>query len=229
MDQQKLKEKVGQELASRINDGDVLGIGSGTTVEATVRAIGERVKNEGLSVSGLPTSLQIAQLCNELGINTLPIDDSRTLAWGFDGADGVDADLRLIKGKGGALFKEKLIAAKCKELYIVVDESKIFDNLADACAVPVEVVSAAWKTAKDALLALGATSVEQRSVKMFDKDFLYFTENGNIIYDAKFDSISDDLEKEINLIPGVIDNGIFTNFTTEVLVASSDGIKSLKK
>ncbi|MEZ4753709.1 MAG: ribose-5-phosphate isomerase RpiA [Bdellovibrionota bacterium] len=228
MSPEELKIKVGIELASRVKDGDVLGVGSGTTVSAAVREIGKLVKSKDISVSAVPTSLQIAQLCEEVGITVLSIDSSQELAWGFDGADGVDARLRLIKGKGGALLKEKIIAAKCKELYIIVDQSKIFENLADACAVPVEVVPASWKTVTQALTALGAVSVSQRMIKMFDKDFVYFTENGNIIYDAKFNEISDDLEKEINLIPGVIDNGIFTRFATEVLVASGEGISIMK-
>ncbi|MCB0317186.1 MAG: ribose-5-phosphate isomerase RpiA [Bdellovibrionales bacterium] len=228
MNQQTLKELVGENLAARVKDGDILGVGSGTTVTAAVKAIGKKVKNEGILISAVPTSFQIAELCQECGIHVLPLEDSRYLSWGFDGADGVDSDLRLIKGKGGALVKEKIIAARCKELIIIVDESKIFSNLADACAVPVELLPAAWKTVTDALKSLGALDVERRQIKMFDKDFFYYTENGNIIFDAKFDNISNELEREINLIPGVVDNGIFTKFATEILVSSEKGIKVLK-
>ena len=147
-----LKKIVANHLAKKVSDGQVIGVGTGSTVNAALVAIGERVTNEGLNLSVVPTSFQSAWRCEELGIRVLDPLYSGKLAWGFDGADEVDQNLRLIKGGGAALLQEKILAAKCEEYIIIIDETKVVSCLGEAFAVPVEVVPQASSVVKDAFL-----------------------------------------------------------------------------
>ena len=219
-----MKEKVAQEIARRVKDGDVIGVGTGTTVDAALTEIGKRVKQEGLRLSVVPTSLQSAWRCQELGLTVLYQAFNGHLSWGFDGADQVTKDRWAIKGKGGAMLQEKILAKRCKKFIIIVDDTKVVSQLGAGCPVPVEVIPEARILAEEGLRALGATAVEMRSGS--GKHGPVITEGGNIIIDASFPAIRESLERDIKGIVGVVDSGLFIGYASEVIVASASGVSS---
>jgi ribose 5-phosphate isomerase A len=212
-----MKDVVGQEIAARIRDGECIGVGTGTTVDAALLRIGERVKAEGLSVYCVPSSYQSAWRCQELGLHVLSSTYRGTLAWGFDGADQVDRNKRAIKGRGGALLQEKILAYRCASFVVIADTSKVVEQLGVGCPVPVEVVPEAVSIVERGLAQLGATACSLRSGN--GKHGPIITERGNLIIDATFPKIAETLEAEINTIVGVVENGLFTRCITEVIIA----------
>ncbi len=221
-----MKTLVAKALAERVRDGDLLGLGSGTTTEATLAEIGRRIADEKIRVRGIATSQRTSQLAAEVGITVLDAATVAEVDWAFDGADEVDPEFRMIKGRGGAMLAEKIVAAKAKHLVIVVTEEKLVNSLGANFAVPVEVLPMAQLLAQRELKRLGASKLELR--KSDKKYGPVITEFGNLIVDTSFSSISVTLENEINSIPGVIENGIFSNFKPELLVAKSGGVFSRK-
>lgn len=220
-----MKEIVAREIAKRVKDGDVIGVGTGTTVDAALTEIGKRVKAEGLRITVVPTSYQSAWRCQELGFIVMYPGYRGHLSWGFDGADQVNKSKWAIKGKGGAMLQEKILAKRCKKFVLIVDETKVTTELGKGCAVPVEVVPEAIVLAEEGLKALGSTEVTIRVGT--GKHGPVITERGNIILDAVFPTISERLERDIKSIIGVVDSGLFIGYATEVLVAGADGISSL--
>lgn len=219
-----MKEKVAQEIARRVKDGDVIGVGTGTTVDAALTEIGKRVRQEGLRLSVVPTSLQSAWRCQELGFTVLYQAFNGHLSWGFDGADQVTKDRWAIKGKGGAMLQEKILAKRCAKFIIIVDDTKVVSHLGAGCPVPVEVIPEARILAEEGLRALGATALEMRSGS--GKHGPVITEGGNIIIDASFPAIRESLERDIKGIVGVVDSGLFIGYASEVMVASASGVSS---
>lgn len=220
-----MKEIVAQEIAKRVTTGDVIGVGTGTTVDAALAAIGARVARENLRISVVPTSYQSAWRCQELGLTVLYGGYNGYLSWGFDGADQVTKDRWAIKGKGGALLQEKILAKRCKRFVIIVDESKVVAHLGSGCPIPVEVVPEARVLVEDSLRALGATEITIRAGS--GKHGPTITERGNILIDALFPKISNSLERDIKSLVGVVESGLFIGYAHEVLVAGSQGISSL--
>lgn len=220
-----MKEIVAQEIAKRVADGDVIGVGTGTTVDAALAAIGKRVASERLRISVVPTSLQSAWRCQELGLSVMYPGYNNYLSWGFDGADQVTKDRWAIKGKGGAMLQEKILAKRCRKFVLIVDESKLVESLGVGCAVPVEVLPEGLVLAQAGLRSLGATELTIRSGSA--KHGPTITEKGNIIIDALFSSIHPDLEKEIKALTGVVESGLFIGYASEVLVADAKGVRSL--
>ena len=222
-----MKEIVAKELAARVRDGEVIGVGTGSTVDLALDEIAKRVKQEGLRLTVVPTSLQSAWKCQEAGLQVSYPGYCGDLSWGFDGADAVDDRLRVIKGKGGAMLQEKILAARCLHYVIIVDDSKMVSKLGPGCPVPVEVIPEARFVAERKLMTLGAKSVSLRNAVA--KHGPVITEGGNIIFDAQFTEISDSLEGEIKSIVGVVESGLFTGFASEVLIGSSAGVKILTR
>jgi ribose 5-phosphate isomerase A len=220
-----MKEIVGQEIAKRVKNGDVLGVGTGTTVDAALTAIGKRVAEEGLLVTVVPTSYQSAWRCQELGFTVMYGGYRGHLSWGFDGADQVTKDRWAIKGKGGALLQEKILAKRCKKFIIIVDESKVVAQLGVGCPIPVEIVPEASVLAEESLRALGATELTIRTGS--GKHGPVITERGNIIIDAIFPKVEAGLEREIKSLVGVVESGLFIGYASEVIVAGSQGLTSL--
>jgi ribose 5-phosphate isomerase A len=220
-----MKTLVAQEIAKRVKNGDVLGVGTGTTVDAALEAIGRRVAHEGLLVSVVPTSLQSAWRCQELGLAVMYTGYNGYLSWGFDGADQVTKDRWAIKGKGGALLQEKLVAKRCKKFIIIVDQSKLVERLGVGCPVPVEVLPDGIVLAEAGLRALGATEITMRTGS--GKHGPVITERGNVLLDATFSQVTASLEAEIKTITGVVESGLFTGYVSEVLVGDATGVTSL--
>jgi len=208
------KEALAERIAQKVQNGQVIGAGSGSTSWLAVKAIAKRVKEEGMHIQMLPTSYEIDMLCRSL---ELPVTSllSATPDWGFDGADEVDAKKRLLKGRGGAMLKEKMNMVNAPITYILVDESKLVERLGTHFAVPVECERIAAVYVKKELEALGATKVSFR--KAMAKDGPVITENHNVILDATFTEIPDTLEKEIKSITGVIESGLFIGYPVEII------------
>ncbi len=208
------KEEVARRVAARAKSGDVIGVGSGSTSYLTVLALAERMRSEGLQIRAIPTSIEQALTCAEAGIATTTLAAARP-DWAFDGADEVDVRKRLIKGRGGAMLKEKLVIASSPVTYIVVDKSKHVQRLGEKFAVPVEVIPDAVHLACARLAALGAGELSLRLAK--GKDGPVVTELGNLIVDARFAQIDDGHEAAIAAIPGVVESGLFIGYAVEIV------------
>ncbi|WP_026693978.1 ribose 5-phosphate isomerase A [Peribacillus kribbensis] len=208
------KEAVAEKVAQRVKDGDVIGVGSGSTSFLALQAISRKVKNEGLTVTAVPTSQEVSNACSILGIPTSTLLNVRP-DWAFDGADEVDGQKNLIKGRGGALFAEKLVMKSSPENYILVDESKFVTRLGEKFAVPIEVDPRAIHLVEEELLKYKAREITQRMA--VSKDGPVITEAGNLILDVRFEEIGSGFEKEIKSIPGVIETGLFMGYNVEIL------------
>lgn len=212
------KQKVADQIVAKLKDGDVIGVGSGSTVFLTLFAIAERIKAERLNIAAVPTSIEISLFCTKLGIPLTTLFEHKP-DWCFDGADEVDPNKSLIKGRGGALFKEKLLISSSPVSYIIVDDSKMVDKLGSKFPVPVEVFPQALLHVEQELALLGATDIQLRPAG--GKDGPVITENNNLLLDVRFDGIDIDMERKIKSITGVIESGLFINYNIEVLVASN--------
>jgi ribose 5-phosphate isomerase A len=217
---EKLKELVGRKVVEYIQDGMVVGLGSGSTAACAIRSLGERVA-QGLSIRAISTSEASTSLARELGIELITLEDESVIDLTFDGADEVDPQLNLIKGLGGALLREKIIASATTRELILVDPSKLVDRLGTKCPLPVEVVPLAWSLVQRALVARGL----QPELRM-EGDEPFVTDNGNYIIHCTFPDGIDDpaaADRWINDIPGVVENGLFVGYTDVVLVGEESG------
>jgi ribose 5-phosphate isomerase A len=210
------KQKVADKIAEKVKDGDVLGVGSGSTSYLALVAIAKKIKEEKLNIKAITTSVELTMMCSSLGVPTTTLFEHRP-DWYFDGADEVDPNRSLIKGRGGAMFKEKLIMSSSPVNYIIVDETKLVDKLGSKFPVPIEVFPNALLLVEKKLKDLGAIELAVRAAK--GKDGPVITENGNLILDARFDSIDIDMERKIKGITGVIESGLFIGFNPEILTA----------
>jgi ribose 5-phosphate isomerase A len=210
------KQRVADEIAKKVKDGDVLGIGSGSTSYLALIAIAKKAKAENLNIKAIPTSIEISLTCAELGVPLTTLFEYRP-NWLFDGADEVDPKRSLIKGRGGAMFKEKLMMRSSQKNYILVDDSKLVDKLGSKFPVPIEVFPQALLHVENQLRKIGAAELTLRPAK--GKDGPVITENGNLVLDARFEEIGDDMEEKIKSITGVIESGLFIGHNVEVLVA----------
>lgn len=203
------KEVLARKIASKVKDGDVISFGSGTTSFLTVKEIAKRCEIENLHIIAITTSNQIELLCNYLNIPTAKLGDY-PINWGFDGADEVDPNNWLIKGLGGAMYREKLNIVQTPKMYILVDKTKLVNKLGQSCPVPVECEKAKVDYVIEELKRMGATDCKIRLKK--DCTEWFITDNNNVIVDAKFANIEQDYEGRINGIDGVIENGLFIEY-----------------
>ena len=208
------KEKIAKEIAKIANDGDVIGFGSGSTSYLAAIEIENRIQNEGIKITAIPTSYEINMLCTYLNIPTATLEEKRP-DWCFDGADEVDSNNWLIKGRGAAMFNEKLNIAASTKNYILVDDSKIVNRLGEKFPIPVECNPKAINLVKEELFKLGANEIELR--KAVKKDGPVITENGNLILDVRFNEIKEDLERNIKNITGVIESGLFIGYNVQIV------------
>ena len=208
------KEKVAKKVAEKIKNGDVIGFGSGSTSYLTILAIAEKMKKDSIQIIAIPTSYEIEILCHYLNIPTTNLLNKKP-DWSFDGADEVDENKWMIKGRGGAMFKEKLNIANSNITYILIDNSKFVNKLGTNFKVPVECDFYAVNYVKELLMLLGAVNIEIR--RAVSKDGPVITESNNIILDAKFNDISECLEKDIKSITGVIESGLFIGYNVEII------------
>ena len=212
----KAKQQIAERIAQQARHGNVIGFGSGSTSFVTILALAAKIKAEHLACLAIPTSPEVELTCATLGIPTTTLLAARP-DWAFDGADEVDPKGNVLKGRGGAMFREKMVFRSATRRYILVDSSKLVPALGQKFPVPVEVFPAAIHLVESALQSLGATEAQLR--RAAGKDGPVITEAGNFILDARFPSIESNLEKEIKSITGVIEFGLFQGFSPEVLVA----------
>jgi ribose 5-phosphate isomerase A len=214
------------EAADMVEPGMVVGLGTGRAAAMFVRALARRV-GEGVEVKGVPTSRRTEELATELGIPLVGLEDVDTIDIDVDGADEVDPALDLIKGHGGALLRERVVASVSKKFVILAGEDKIVSRLGSRMSVPVEVVPFAVPVSKRKLEVLGADVRLRRS----DDGRPFVSDNGNHILDARFESIGDaaGLERRIDALPGVVDCGLFIGMADLVLVQSESGFRRLSR
>lgn len=210
------KEEIGRLLAANVKDGDVIGVGSGSTSYLAVRAIAERVRENGLRVFAICTSPEVTLACAAAGLPVTSLLQQRP-DWAFDGADEVDPERNLIKGRGGAMFLEKVVFQASPKNFILADQSKMVSRLGEKFPVPVEVLPIALHVAEQGLLRLGAVDIAMRLA--MKKDGPVITENGNLILDVRFGEIGKSMERDIKAITGVVESGLFIGFPVEVLMA----------
>lgn len=210
------KERVADLIAEKVKDGDIIGVGSGSTVYLALFSISRKVQDENLNIKVIPTSLEISMACSKLGLPITTLLESQP-DWLFDGADEVDPNNYLIKGRGGAMFQEKLLMNSSPKNFIIVDNTKIVKELGLKFPIPVEVYPSALLYVERELYKLGANTINLRLAK--GKDGPIITENGNFILDISFDKVADNLEFEIKSITGVIESGLFQNSVFEVIIA----------
>jgi ribose 5-phosphate isomerase A len=208
------KRNAGYEAADMIEDGMVVGLGTGSTVYFMIERLSTKIRR-GLEVRGIPTSYQTAIRAREYGIPLSTLDDCPMIDIAIDGADQVDPYFRLIKGRGAAHTREKCVAASACRFVIVVDEGKIVPALSGQ--VPVEVIPFAIRPVMDQLRGLGSLPVVREAVK---KDGPVISDNGNFIVDCNFSAIPDPaaLEASIASIAGVVESGLFTGFSEKTTV-----------
>ena len=210
------KEEAGRRIAEQVRDGEVIGVGSGSTSYLALRAIADRVHRENLCVATVCTSHEMTLACAAAGLPVTTLLQGRP-DWCFDGADEVDPDYSLIKGRGGAMFLEKLVMRAAGRSYILVDKSKLVKRLGEKFAVPVEFLPDALHVVEAGLLDLGATEINMRlAVK---KDGPVITQSGNFIFDVKFAEIGKTMERDIKSITGVIESGLFIGHAINLVVA----------
>jgi len=208
------KQKIAIKIAKMVKEGEVIGFGSGSTSFLAVCAIADRIKKENIKITAIPTSHEINMLCSYFNIPTASLLEKKP-DWSFDGADEVNNNKWLIKGRGAAMFKEKLNIVNSKKNFILVDESKFVTKLGERYPVPVECFPTSINYVEEELYKMGAKEITLR--KAISKDGPVITENGNFILDTKFEEIKESLEKQIKSIPGVIESGLFIGYNIEIL------------
>jgi ribose 5-phosphate isomerase A len=220
-----LKEIAATEAVKHARDGMVIGLGSGSTASIAIRLLGENVR-KGWKIVGVPTSRDSEELAKSVGIPIGELRDHPSVDLTIDGADEVDPQLNLIKGLGGALVREKIVASATRMEIIVVDESKLVSYLCQKSPLPVEIVRFASESTMRRLERFGCVP------KLRERNGIAFiTDNGNLIADCKFPRIDDpkEMESDLNLVPGVVDNGLFVGLAHKVIVASKDGVRTIER
>ena len=212
--------------ADMVESGMRVGLGTGSTAASMVRRLGHRVKEEGLRITGVPTSSRTAELARQVGIDVVSLDDARWLDMTIDGADEFDPELALIKGGGGALLQEKIVATASDQMVVITDAAKEVQHLG-AFPLPVEVIPFGWQASK-ALIEeiLGTLDVMGTTASLrMEGDRPFITDEGNHILDLSLGRIGNarQLSLALNQVPGVVENGLFIDICDIVLIGHPDG------
>jgi len=216
------KSMAGRKAAEYVQDGQLLGLGTGSTVRFFLDALGKRIRSEGLTIRGVPTSQATADYATRLGIPLLSNEVPWDIDLAIDGADQVDPLGHLIKGGGGALLREKIVARAARTFVVIVDEAKHRPQLGLPFPLPIEVIPFGWRTTQNHLEKWGWQTVLRRQA-----DQTFVTDNGNYILDMHIPKISNPLETERGLheIPGVVECGLFVGLTSLVITGTNQGIQ----
>ncbi len=217
------KQLAGEAAAELVQDGMRVGLGTGSTAAFAVRRLGERVRG-GLRMQGLPTSQRTEALARELGIPLIDFSQTTSLDLTLDGADEIDAGLNLIKGGGGALFREKIVAAASRRLVIFADHTKLVPQLG-AFPLPVEVNPFGWQVVAAKIGTLGA-----RAALRMDGERPFVTDNHGYILDCRFGAIADPqtLEHQLNAITGVMACGLFVAMAESALLGDGLSVRTIR-
>jgi ribose 5-phosphate isomerase A len=213
------KKSAAERAVSYVSNGMTVGLGTGTTAYWVILQIADKIKSENLKIRAIATSVQSEKLAVKSGIKLIPFDKIGEIDLTIDGADEVDENKDLIKGGGGALLREKIVAYNSRQLIIVVDQSKLVHNLGKF-PLPVEIAVFGWEKTMDNLAGLGC----QPSLRIRD-DVPFLTDNGHYIIDCNFQQISNPsiLNREIKSVPGVMETGLFIEMADKIVVGYEDG------
>jgi ribose 5-phosphate isomerase A len=221
----RFKRAAAEAAAELVENGMIVGLGTGSTAKHAVDALGKRVR-DGLQITGIPTSEATARQARELGIPVSSLAEHAEVDLTIDGADEIQrGTLDLIKGHGGALLREKVVASSTRRLVIIADHTKLVDRLGTKFEVPVEVVPFGWQAAERKLQKLGAHTKLRAGAD--EKPFV--TDGGHYIVDCSFGFIEAPaaLDRELNGVVGVVEHGLFLKMTSRAVVAGPDGVKVL--
>jgi ribose 5-phosphate isomerase A len=218
------KEAAGRAAAKLVRDGDVVGLGTGSTAYFTVIALGERVK-AGLKILGIPTSMQTADLARAVGIPLTTLDEHPEIDITIDGADEADPQLRLIKGGGGALLREKVVASASKKMVVIADSAKMVPVLGKF-PLPVEIIAFARAVVERKIVSLGGSP----KLRTRPDGSVYITDNGNQILDCSFGRIEDPpaLALTLSNTPGIVEHGLFIGLASLALVGRAGSVEELR-
>ncbi len=208
--------------ADLVETGMTIGLGTGSTAALMVRRLGERVEQDGLKIIGVPTSVATAELARDMGIPLRELDDVATLDMSLDGADEIDPEFRMIKGRGGALLREKIVACVAGRRITIVTEDKRVQRLGVAAPIPVEVSPVGLRHTERRLMKLGAVT----RVRQAADGSTYYTDGGNAIIDCHFREIAEPGELELRLcsVVGVFETGLFLGLCDTLVVAGPGGL-----
>lgn len=226
--QDRLKKEAGVSAVDFVESGMVLGLGTGSTTRFALEEIGKRLKQGRLKdIVGICSSIQTENRAKELDIPIITFDEKQELDLTIDGADEVDPQLNLIKGGGGALLREKVLAQSSKRNIMIVDQSKLSPKLGTHFAVPIEVIPFAWMPVATFIKSLGGDPV----LRLKESGDPYTTDQNNYILDSNFGPIDDleDLASKLGQKAGIAEFGLFLGTATEVIVATSNGIRYQKR
>ena len=227
MSVEEFQRAAGRRAADLVENGMVIGLGSGSTARFATLHVAERLREGSLcDIVAIPTSTETAQLALAEGIPLTTLETHPEIQMTIDGADEIDPRLDVIKGHGGHLLREKIVAAATRREIIVADESKLVERLGSKLAVPVEVIPFGWKQARLALASMGART----TLRMVDGT-PYVTDEGNHIIDCAFPCIPNprELDRELNAIPGVVETGLFVGMVDMAIVAGLCGVRIMEK
>jgi len=220
------KKRVALEAVKHIQDNSIVGLGSGSTAAYVIQQIGEKIRLESLRILGVPTSHQAMMLAVHCGVPLTTLNEHPQLDLAIDGADQIDRDLNLIKGGGGALTREKIVASAAKRFVIVADETKLVERLGTNHTVPIEVLPFALPTVMVKLRELKGKPVLREGG---GKVGPMVTDNGNFVVDVDFGPVDDvkELDLQLKLISGVIETGLFVGMADVVYLGKPDGVEKL--
>ncbi|MEE9388019.1 MAG: ribose-5-phosphate isomerase RpiA [Paracoccaceae bacterium] len=209
-----------------VQDGMKVGIGTGSTAAWLVKCLGERVRDEGLKITAVPTSNRTAELARDVGIKVVTLAEARWLDLTIDGADEFDADMSLIKGGGGAHLQEKIVATASDRMVVIADASKRVEALGKF-PLPVEVIQFGWQATQvlveETLIALGMQGL--KTTLRLNNDVPFITDEGNYVLDLHLQRIENprQLSMILNQIPGIVENGLFIDICDAVVIGHGDG------
>ncbi|HUP52229.1 MAG TPA: ribose-5-phosphate isomerase RpiA [Longimicrobiales bacterium] len=229
LDAEALKRRAAQAAFAHVRSGMVLGLGTGSTVAHLLDLLGEGLRCGSLTdIVGVPTSVQTEQHAGRLGIPLVGLADRPHIDLTIDGADEVSPELDLIKGAGGALLREKMVAQASARLLIIADERKVVERLGTVSQLPVEVVSWGWQAHVDFLRAWGAEATLRRG----EDGRPVLSDNGQLFLDCRFEGGIDDpaaLERALSARAGVVETGLFLGLADEALIASAGGVERMRR
>jgi ribose 5-phosphate isomerase A len=227
-EQNQWKKAAAEAAAALVEDGMVLGLGTGSTAAFFIQALGQRLAADGLRITGIPTSRQTEELARGCGIPLSSFAEHAQIDLTVDGADEIErGTLCLIKGHGGALLREKIVAAASRRMLVIADESKLVNRLGSLVSVPVEVVRFGWQATARSLAKIGGNP----SLRLGKDNTPYVTDGGNFIMDCAFGPIADakEVAHRLDHVVGAIEHGLFLTYASEAIVAGRDGVKTFQR
>ena len=227
-EQDQWKQAAAEAAAKAIEDGMVVGLGTGSTAAKFVAALGRRIAQEGLRISGIPSSERTAELARDLKVPLATFADHAEIDVTVDGADEVElGTLFLIKGRGGALLREKIVASASQRMIVIIDQTKLVERLGSLVSVPVEVVPFGWQATENQLRRMGARTL----LRLTAEDNRFVTDSGNYIIDCTFGPMAKpkEIAHHLDHVIGSVEHGLFLGFASQVFVGGPDGVTALTR